>query len=210
MSAQSSFKFMSHGGVRKGAGRPRLQKHDASHLKRPRLNSRIPFHVTLRFAEGVPNLRDERFLRRFTRAIERARVKGLDVNQFSIEPNHIHFMGETENNQTLTSGILSLQGCITWGLRKVFDYFGEVFDGRFHLHRLTSPREVRKALLYVIFNHAKHCKVPLFADVFSSAFAFKEIQQYVIRPGSPPRWQSEIVKALVPARSWLQTVGWKR
>jgi putative transposase len=210
MTEQSSFKILSHGGRRKGAGRPRRLEHDACHAARPRVNSRIPFHVTLRFADGVPNLRDENFLKRFTRAIEKARAKGLDVNQFAIESTHIHFMGEADSNASLTSGILSLQGCIVWGLRKVFDYFGGVFDGRFHLHELKSPREVRNALLYVIFNHAKHCQAAWFADAFSSAFAFADLHRYVKKPGRPPRWQAEITRVLSPAKSWLQTVGWKR
>jgi putative transposase len=166
--------------------------------------------VTLRFEEMVPNLRDEGFVKRFARAIEKARKKGLDVNHFTIESTHIHFMGETADNKTLTRGILSLQACIVWALRQLFNYFGAVFQGRFHLHELTSPREVRNALLYVIFNHAKHCKAEFFADVFSSAFAFAELHHFVRRPGRPPRWQGEISRVLAPAKSWLQAVGWKR
>jgi putative transposase len=207
---QTSFKLMSHGGTRKNAGRPRLLMHDPPHVARPRLNARLPFHVTLRFEDAVPNLRNEAFLTRFTSAIEKARKKGLDVNHFSIESTHIHFMGETENNEALTRGILSLQACIVWALRRIFGFFGAVFAGRFHLHPLGSPREVRNALLYVIFNHAKHCRAELFADVFSSAHAFEELRDFVSRPGPPPRWQTQIDRVLVPAKSWLQRVGWKR
>jgi putative transposase len=210
MEKQISFSFISRGGARKGAGRPRLQLHDAQHVARPRLNSRIPFHVTLRFDELVPNLRDERFVRQFTKAVAGAREKGLNVNQFSILSNHIHVLGETESNETLTSGILSLQSSIVWALRRIFRYAGQVFRGRFHLRELKSPREVRNALLYVIFNHAKHCQMAPFADLFSSAFSFHELRRFVARPGRAPRWQNEIAEALAPARSWLQTVGWKR
>jgi putative transposase len=210
MFAQTSFKFMSHGGPRENAGRPRLQLHDASHAMRQRMNARNPFHVTFRLGKQVPNLRNEAFIRKFTRGIEKARNKGLNVNHFTIESTHIHFMGETEDNEALTRGILSLQACIVWALRQLFGFFGAVFAGRFHLHVLKSPREVRNALLYVIFNHAKHCNAELFADVFSSAFAFQELRDFVRRPGQPPRWQNEISRALAPAKSWLQTVGWKR
>jgi putative transposase len=210
MSAQTAFKFMSHGGFRKGAGRRRLRMHDPVHTARPRLNSRIPFHVTLRFNEAIPNLRVEKFVLKFIAAIEKARAKGLDVNHFTIESTHIHFMGETENNDLLTKGILSLQSCIVWALRKIFGHYGDVFQGRYHLHELETPREVRNALLYVIFNHAKHCKVERFADAFSSAHAFEELHRFVRKPGRPPRWQNQLERALAPAKSWLQTRGWKR
>lgn len=149
-------------------------------------------------------------MREFTRAIEKAKAKGLGVNQFSIESNHIHLMGESESNAALTCGILSLQGCIKWGLKRSFDYIGAVFDGRFHLHPLKTLREVRNALLYVIFNHAKHCRMPKFADAFSSAHAFAALDEFVSNPGKPPRWQDAIATALTPAKSWLQTMGWRR
>ena len=210
MSHQFSFNIKTHGGPRRGAGRPRLREHDAPHVARPKLNERTPFSVTLRFVEDVPSLRDPHFMMKFTRAIEKSRAKGLCVNHFSVESNHIHLTGEAAGNDAVTRGMLSLQGCITWALRKVFNYFGNVFDGRFHLRALRSPREVRNALLYVIFNHAKHCGVGFFADAYSSAHAFTELRDFVRRPGRPPPWQAEIESALSPARSWLQTVGWKR
>jgi putative transposase len=210
MKSQTSFKFMSHGGRRKGAGRRRLRLHDPEHVARPRIHSRIPFHVTLRFDQAVPNLRNEKFLLRFTEAIKKGRKKGLDINHFTIESTHIHFMGETESNETLRRGMLSIQGCLVWALKKLFAYFGRVFQGRYHLHELKTPREVRHALLYVIFNHAKHCQTGWFADAFSSAHAFKELREFVRSPGRSPRWQERIDQALAPAKSWLQTVGWRR
>jgi REP element-mobilizing transposase RayT len=142
--------------------------------------------------------------------MEKARKKGLSVNHFSIEPNHIHLLGEADSNERLTRGILSLQGCIKWGLKRVFNFVGRVFQGRFHLHELKMPREVRNAILYVIFNHAKHCRMPRFADAFSSAFSFDELRRYVRSPGEPPRWQDELNRVLSPAKSWLQRIGWKR
>ena len=170
----------------------------------------MPSHVTLKFVDGVPNLRDERFLKEFTRALEISRGKGLAVSQFSIESNHIHLIVEVEDNESLTRGLLSLQGCVIWGLRRIFSYFGAVFAGRFHLHAIASPREMKHAIMYVIFNHAKHCGVPRFADVFSSAFAFKELREFVKAVRPPPRWQHEIDRGLSRPRSWLQTTGWKR
>ena len=210
MSKQLAFKIKTHGGSRRGAGRPRARLHDPAHTARPQLNSRTPSHVTLRFVEEVPNLRSEAFLNEFTRAIEKAKAKGLAVSQFAIESNHIHLLIEVADNDTLTRGLLSLQGSITWGLRRAFRYFGSVFAGRFHLHPLASPREMKNALAYVLFNHAKHCKVEWFADVFSSAFAFGELHWFVGRTTRPPKWQAQIDRSLTPARSWLQKLGWKR
>ena len=210
MGKQLAFEIKTHGGSRRGAGRPRSRLHDPAHVARPRLNLRIPSHVTIRFVKDVPDLRCEKFLLEFTHAVENARLKGLAITQFAIESTHIHLVVEVENNQLLTSGILSLQTSIVWGLRRAFRYFGSVFAGRFHLHSIHSPREMKNALIYVIFNHAKHCKVPLFADLFSSAFSFQELSWFAKRCGPAPKWQEEVDRVLSRPRSWLQSTGWKR
>ena len=116
---------------------------------------------------------------------------------------------EVESNNTLKCGLLSLQGCITWGLRRVFKYFGEVFVDRFHLHAIKSPREMKHALGYVIFNHAKHCGIPWFRDAFSTGFLGGEFGKHAKR-GRAPKWQEEIERAVSSANSWLQKIGWMR
>ena len=210
MNSQTSFIFKTHGGSRRGAGRPRLREKRLAHNARPTLDDKTPSHVTLKFKDDVPNLRCEAFLLEFTRAVQKARAKGLAVTQFAIESNHIHLLIEVDSNDSLKRGLLSLQGCITWGLRRVFRYFGEVFVDRYHLHVIRSPTEMLRALTYVMFNHAHHCRLPWFADVFSSAFAFAELGNFVEKRTHPARWQQEISKALSQPASWLQVVGWKR
>ena len=209
MANQLAFKIKTHGGPRRGAGRQRAGEKRLAHVARPKLSEKIPSHITLKFKKDVPNLRCEAFLLEFTRAIRKAKAKGLAVTQFSIESNHIHMLIEVKSNDTLKRGLLSLQGCVTWGLRRVFKYFGEVFVDRFHLHAIKSPREMKHALGYVIFNHAKHCGIAWFRDVYSSGFAQHEFAANV-RQTRAPKWQSEIESVMSQATSWLQQTGWKR
>ena len=54
---------------------------------------------------------------------------------------------------------------------------GSVFKGRYHLHVLKTPKEVRNALEYVLLNLSKHQKLIEYVDEFSSGKTFKEWQK---------------------------------
>lgn len=210
MSKQLAFAIRTHGGSRKNAGRPRVQSNDPVHTTRPRLSSRLPSHVTLRFVEGLPSLRTEKFLLAFAAAIQRTRAKGLQVTNFALESNHIHLIIEVDDNVALTKGMLSLQASLVWCVRHMCGHIGKVFAGRFHLHALRSPTEMKNALAYVLFNHAKHCGMKWFADPFSSACAFKDLRFFLKCKIREPRWSRDVAAALSQPRSWLHNIGWKR
>ena len=212
MAKQLSFEINTHGGKRKGAGRKKSRKHELPHVARARVDERTPIHLNVKLHHGLPNLRTKSFLRSFHRALRRANEKGLRVQQFAVEANHLHLIGEADDNDALARGVASLEASIVWALRKIYGYFGRVFRSRYHLHALRSPGEVRNALRYVLFNHAKHTGQRAFADVFSSIFEFTEIALLIAGFQTPrrPDWLFQISVGLVPARSWLQTVGWKR
>jgi putative transposase len=86
-----------------------------------------------------------------------------------------------------------------------------VFADRYHDRALTSPREVRNALVYVFGNARKHAAagrmlaVPQAIDTFSSAPWFDGFREHVTLRGI-----DTIVHPLADARSWLLRVGWRR
>ena len=208
--AQSSFKFMNHGGRRKGAGRKKLRANEPAHTARAKINERTPFHAGLSFVEGAPNLRQEKFMTTFLQAVELAKQKGLRTNHYAIEGNHIHLIGEADSNEALKRGMTSLTTSIAWAFKKLFAHLGKVFAKRYFLHAIKHPREMRHALQYVIFNHAKHLNVAAFQDVYSSAHLFTDINRFYCCFTKPPPRLVRTQLALSPAKSWLQTVGWKR
>ncbi len=212
MSKQLAFEIPTHGGRRKNAGRKKRLKHELAHSARERVTASTPLHITIKLKAHLPGLRTKSCLRAFKRGIQKAALKGLRVQQFAVETNHIHLLAEADENRDLTLGMASLESSIVWALRKIFGYWGEVFRSRFHLHVLRTPSEMKRALSYVLFNHSKHTGQPRFADLFSSIFEFVDLRdlapelQLIIRPA----WRETFVDALTPARAWLQRLGWKR
>lgn len=186
---QIEFQLRTHGGQRKNAGRPKRLKSEPSHRRRERIDFKKPLHLTIKCAVGVPSLRTPKILPWFRKIVAGARAKGLHINQYAIEGNHIHLIAEADSNMSLRNGMLSFSATLTWALREIFHYCGKVLKGRFHTEICETPTQVKRALHYVIYNHAHHCKQRPFVDVYSSA--------------------AEGSFAQAP-RSWLQRVGWRR
>ena len=163
--SQLSFEIPKRGGKRKNAGRKKLLRSEPAHSKREKITPHLPAHVTIKFRKSVPSLRSFKGEKIFKRAINRARDFGLRVIEYSIQNDHIHLLIETDSNDALTRGMISLKTTMAKGLK----VGGAVFRGRYHLHVLRTPTEVRNAIPYVVFNLAKHLGVKAFVDRFSSA-----------------------------------------
>ncbi len=63
-----------HGGPRKGAGRPAVDRPIVHHVKRPDIPADGPVHVTLRVQDDVPSLRLRRFVGEFRCRVIRSLV----------------------------------------------------------------------------------------------------------------------------------------
>lgn len=206
-----SFKISSHGGFREGAGRKRQNEIELPHVAREKIDARTPMHITLKMCAEVPGIRTPQFLNSFTAGVERAKSKGLRVQQFSIQEDHIHLVAECDDNDALTKGLASLSASIVWALRKVFGFFGRVFASRFHMNAIRVPRLMRNTLRYVLTNRHHHTGDE-FGDVYSTIYSFDAIEELIGTQlqGCRPRWQGGLEACLTPARSWMQNVGWKR
>jgi hypothetical protein len=78
-----------------------------------------------------------------------------------------------------------------------------VWGDRYHVRALTTPRAVRTALVYVVQNWRKHVPGARGHDARSSAAWF---DGWRVPPAPPPPGRVPIV----PARTWLARVGWRR
>jgi REP element-mobilizing transposase RayT len=199
------------GGKRRGAGRPNTTGL-VSHGKRERVNFKKPLHITMRLEKGVANLRTRKIMWDFRRAIAGAKRFGFHVIHYSILNNHIHMIVEAKDSMALASGMKSLSCRFAKAIRRIVGGSGRVFAGRFHHHLLNTPTEMKRALEYVLLNHAKHAKLIEHIDEFSSAAAFKEwnsligkkmngfVQEQLAHVGQ--------IKELSLPQSWLCSVGW--
>jgi REP element-mobilizing transposase RayT len=197
------FSESKHGGARTKAGRPRGIRPNARHRTRERHRRAHPVHITLRARNGLPYLREQVIVNEISRRIAQANasVRLRDVFRvvhFSIQDDHVHLMVEAAN-EALSRGVQGLAIRIARHLNALLNIRGTFWGDRFHSHELTTPREVRNAIVYVLMNVKKHLRgwVDCGVDPCSSApwfFSDGDARDPPIRPST----------------TWLGTRGWRR
>lgn len=204
---QRGFEFPSWGGPRRGAGaKPRGDRAGVSHRRRKPPASRCPVHVTLRVTPGLPSLRCREAFRPICRAFSAGRERfGLRLVHFSVQSNHLHLLVEARDGRSLSHGIWGLSVRIAKGLNRHWKRRGRVFTDRFHARALTTPTEVRNALVYVLQNAHKHELRLDGPDPFSSGSCFGGWRE--LRARGVATAGSSLV---VSARTWLLSEGWAR
>jgi Transposase IS200 like len=221
--------FKKRGGRRRGAGRkPKGRRAGSPHKVRPKLEARYPVHVTLRVVSAVGKLRRRCVYRAIREAtLTTARRENFRIVHVSIQSNHIHLLVEAENAQALARGLQGFQisGAKhinaelskatpggTPGLRRR----GTVFPDRYHATIITTPRQARHTLSYLLGNWRKHQEdrvAPMSSwtiDWFSTAAMFPGWAEYGNEPflwRGPPTYDPLVV---YQPRTWLLREGWKR
>jgi REP element-mobilizing transposase RayT len=107
--------------------------------------------VVLRVRADVPRLRRGAIYLVLHRAIRRANGReGFRVVHASIQHNHIHLLVEAGTQVTLSRGVQALAIATARGINRAHDRRGSVFAFRFHATAITSPRQMRSTLAYVL------------------------------------------------------------
>ena len=203
------------GGPRPGAGRPRGARPRVLHREREGVPGDCPVHVTLRVKAYRPSLRDGRFVREWRRSLAEACERGsFRVAHYSLQGDHAHLIVEAQGKHALACGMKSVGARLARAVNRTSGCSGPVLDGRYHHRSLRSPREVRRALAYVLLNARRHLAkrrriahgATTTLDPASSARWFD---------GWQPQAASRVPDASEPcevarARSWLLRVGWRR
>ena len=199
------------GGAREGAGRKGAARARVWHRGRTEFPETHPGLVTIRVRSDVPSLRTERLVREVERSL-RAITKRADfrVVQYSLQHDHVHLLVEAERVAALSNGMKSLAARLARAVNRAFDRRGAVLDGRYHHRALSTPREVRAALAYVILNARKHAGQR--ASVFTNSDSW-------VDPASSGRWFDGWAEcpalptdrpAVARAQTWLMRTGWRR
>lgn len=178
------------------------------HRARPFHDRNHPAHVTWRIVRGIPSLRKldlARAVGRTFRAITVSHLRrrtSFRVTHFSIQSNHIHLIVEAGSKTTLMK---SLRGLGIWLARRVNERLerrGQVLAERYHARALTTPREVRNAIVYVLQNHLHHRRSRWIVDECSSARWFSGWAEPLPPADTPP--------PVATARTWLGNNAWRR
>jgi len=190
------------GGRRTGAGRPPTPgRPRMDHDRRPNHDVRHPVLVTLRAAAHVPSLRSIALFAAIRDSIAVADDRVFRVLHFSVQQDYLHAIVEGDSHSALTSGIRSLVIRIALAVKRL-TRVGKVWGDRYHARALTTPREVRHAIVYVLLNFRKHLRAPAGVDPRSSGPWFDGWAQPSRSAAGPPPTSQP--------RTWLAAKGWRR
>jgi len=202
------------GGKRAGAGRKKGHTSDAPHRARPKVRKYDVQHVVLRTRKDVPRLRRGKTYDAIRRALRRTLGEtAFRVCHTSIQRNHLHFLIEANDAAALSHGMRSLAIMAARAINRVLGRTGRVFAYRYHATAISSPRQMRNALSYVLNNWRRHdedesCEAAHRAmlDPYSTAIHFRgwrEAERFAVPPGYEP------LPSAAP-ETWLLRVGWER
>ena len=168
-------------------------------------------HVTVRMRADVPRLRNFELCAVLRRAfVYGCKKDEFRICQFSIQGNHIHLMCEASNNRALSRGIQGWSVRVARGLNAKLGRKGSVFEDRYHVEIVKTPKQCRAALCYVLQNARRHRAHldPTYngMDPFSSAWWFDGWADEKWRVGlGPPDMRS-----VAAPQTWLLREGWRR
>jgi REP element-mobilizing transposase RayT len=202
------------GGPRLGAGRPRGPRPRVLHRERGAVPVECPVHVTLRVKPNLLSLRDARLVREWRRSLAQASERGtFRVAHYSLQGDHAHLIVEAHGKHALACGMKSIAARLARAVNRTSGRSGPVLDSRYHHRSLRTPREVRRALAYVLLNARRH----LAKRRRLSRTAAK------LDPASSARWfdgwRSEVdvtfarenaLPEVARPHTWLLRLGWRR
>jgi REP element-mobilizing transposase RayT len=185
------------------------------HRERGPVPGACPVHVTLRVREGVPSLRTVALVKEWKRSLAEASERGgFRVAHYSLQGDHAHLIVEAHGKEALANGMKSIAARLARAVNRVCGRSGPVLDGRYHHQLLRTPREVRRALAYVLLNAHRHLakrrrvspRAPSALDPASSARWFDGWRRDVGGRLMESRPDCEVARP----RTWLLRVGWRR
>ncbi|HEX7843229.1 MAG TPA: transposase [Kofleriaceae bacterium] len=181
-------------------------------------------HVVLRVIAEVGNLRRRCVYQAIREAtLTTALRENFRIVHLSIQRTHIHLLVEADGKKALAAGMQGFQISAAKHLNAAISKGrlgprrrGAVFPDRYHAEIITSPRQTRHALSYVLNNWRKHQedrRAPMSAwtiDWFSSAAMFPGWTEYgeeAFLWRGPPTYDPLVV---YQPKTWLLREGWKK
>jgi REP-associated tyrosine transposase len=182
------------------------------HDTRAKVDPRYPLQVTIRAAPGLPSLRSWRVFGALRRAIGRASVDRFRVIHFSIQQDHGHFIVEGDEARRARGGMHGLAIRMALAVNRALGRKGKVVGDRYHVRPLTSPRQMRTSMVYVLLNFRKHLHAPAGIDPRSSGPHFSGWHRDARLDSADVASTSVAVgpAATVAATTWMATFGWQR
>jgi hypothetical protein len=162
---------------------------------------------------NVPSLRTVPIVRAIERTFRDGCVRpGFRLVHYSLQGNHAHLIVEAQDREALGRGMKAIGARLARAVNRVAKRSGRVLVDRYHSRMLATPREVHRALRYVLLNARRHAAAltrPVGFDPASSARWFEGWKRQVPSASEAPT--APVSRPPVArARTWLLTVGWRR
>jgi hypothetical protein len=148
----------SWGGRREGAGRPRTPggRKTVAHRAREAHDPSHPVHITLAVRSGVGSLRRRAPAEAIETAIRSAshdggaaatRRRGFRVVYHAIQADRLHLIVEASSQDALGRGMGGLASRLARRVNRALGREGKLFEQRYLARPLTTPADVRRALV---------------------------------------------------------------
>ena len=208
---------------RKRGRPPKGERAGSPHKRRVSFKASEPVHVVLRVEKAVRPLRR----RDMYRAVRGATLVVASRAEFrivhiSIQGSHIHLLVEASGKTALSRGMQAFQISAAKRMNAVVKKVdpethqikrrtGKVFSDRYHAEVITSRRQARHALAYVLNNWRKHREdggTSWNVDPFSSGIAFRGWKVFAdpsFTWSAPAGYEPMIVWE---PKTWLLSQGW--
>jgi REP element-mobilizing transposase RayT len=116
-------------------------------------------HVVQRIRRGLPTLRTPRTYRALERAFRAGKQReGFRLVHYSVQHDHLHLVVDADDKRTLATGMQGLAIRIAKALNRRWNRRGKgaVFADRYFAKLMTSFRQIKRTLAYVLNNGRKH------------------------------------------------------
>jgi REP element-mobilizing transposase RayT len=140
----------SWGGPRRDAGRAPAEGSGVRHRTRPQHRGDRPVHVTLRLAEGLPDLRGELLHAELRDAVHETLRDDFRIAACSVHSDHVRMLVEADDGAALAAGMKAFAVRAARRLNARLGRSGTVWLERYHGRDVVSPRDARNALAYVM------------------------------------------------------------
>jgi REP element-mobilizing transposase RayT len=193
---------------------PRLPHAQRRHFTKP-----LPAHITLRVRTDVPSLRTVPIVREIERTFAAGCVRpSFRLVHYSLQGNHAHLIVEARDRATLGRGMMAIASRLARAVNRIAGRTGRVLADRYHVRLLSTPKEVRNALRYVLLNARRHAasvhatlRRAVRLDPASSARWFDGWKRDLLsKLGNDPPSALAERSPVARARTWLLSVGWRR
>ena len=157
-----------------------------------------------------------------TREIERTFAAGCErpgfrLVHYSLQGNHAHLIVEAQDQIALGRGMIAIGARLARAVNRIAGRTGQVVAERYHHRLLATPKEVHRALRYVLLNARRHAVKAratvartVRLDPASSARWFDGWKRGALAIVESVRGDPEARPAVSRARTWLLNVGWRR